>query len=148
MSQFVETLKDVLIEKNMTIKDLSKYLTIPERTLYDIKNYNPTIKTVLKIVYYFSSSLDYFEQKHDIFLCNYIKNYKILFYENLIYQIKKQNLSQTKLCHDINISISCFKRWKHGVLPNYDNLITICNYLDCSIDEILGRKYSFKFEVS
>ena len=55
MSQFVETLKDVLIEKNMTIKDLSKYLTIPERTLYDIKNYNPTIKTALKIVYYFSS---------------------------------------------------------------------------------------------
>lgn len=90
MSQFVETLKDVLIEKNMTIKDLSKYLTIPERTLYDIKNYNPTIKTALKIVYYFSS-------------------------------------------------------W---VLPNNDNLITICNYLDCSIDEILGRKYSFKFEVS
>lgn len=88
MSQFVETLKDVLIEKNMTIKDLSKYLTIPERTLYDIKNYNPTIKTALKIVDYFSSSLDYFEQKHDIFLCNYIKTYKILFHENLIYQKK------------------------------------------------------------
>lgn len=144
MSHFVDTLQDVLLENNMTFKDLSRHLPIPTRTIYDLKKFNPTIQNALLIVDYFSSSLDYFEKRIDIFQCDFNKNYNINFYENLIKELKIQNISQAKLCREIHISQSCFKRWEKGVLPTYENLILITNYLVCSIDQILGRNYIAK----
>lgn len=144
MSYFVESLKDLLLEKGMTLKDLSHELPIPERTLYDCKKFNPTIKNALIIVDYFFSSLDYFERRHNYQVCVFDRNYKIKFYENLIVELQKQKLSQAKLCRETHISESCFKRWKRGVLPTYENLVLISNYLECSIDNLLGRKYEIK----
>lgn len=144
MSHFVDTLQDVLLENNMTLKDLSRHLSIPTRTIYDLKNFNPTIQNALLIVDYFSSSLDYFEKRINIFQCDFNENYNINFYENLIKELKIQNISQAKLCREIHISQSCFKRWKIGVLPTYENLILITSYLVCSIDQILGRNYMAK----
>ncbi len=141
MSHFVATLKEVLLERKVTLRELSNKTSIPLRTLYDMGKFNPTIPNALKIVDYFSSSLDYFENKNSIFICSYNKLYTVEFYKNLIKELKIKKISQAKLCRDVGISESCFKRWKRGVLPTYENLIAIAIYLDCSIDELIGRNY-------
>ena len=59
----------------------------------------------------------------------------------LLEEMEKQNISISKICKDLNFSYTTLERWAKGILPTYENLIRISNYLDCSIDEILGRFY-------
>lgn len=139
MSYFVETLNEILEDKNISKLELSKLIKIPEGTIYNLKRFNPTIENALLIVDYFSSSLDYFEKKTDKFDYEYNKNYKINFYINLRTIMKEQNITKVKLCDDLGISHSSIERWAKGILPTYANLVAIAEYLDCSIDKLVGR---------
>ena len=139
MIYFVETLKEVLSDKGISLLQFSKDIGMPANTLYNLKLYNPTVDNALKIVDYFSSSLDYFERKCDTFKCAF--EYQSNFYECLRGEMEKQNISISKICKDLNFSYTTLERWAKGILPTYENLIRISNYLDCSIDEILGRFY-------
>lgn len=56
----------------------------------------------------------------------------------------KQKITINKICSDLGFSTTNFERWAKGMLPTYENLIAIVDYLDCSIDEILGRNYIIK----
>ena len=69
MIYFADTLNEILQDKEMSKLSLSKEIGIPMNTLYNMKIYCPTVYTALKIVDYFSSSLDYFERKIDMFEC-------------------------------------------------------------------------------
>ena len=71
------------------------------------------------------------------------KKYKIHqtnFYEIIVTMLKNANLSQRKLCKDLNISKSNFGRWKNGTVPNFSTIIEISKYLNCNIDDILERE--------
>ena len=139
MVYFVETLNEILDDNLISVLKFSKLVDIPANTLYNLKKYKPTIENALKIVDYFSSSLDYFERKTDTFKCAF--EYKSDFYTCLRSEMRRQNITVVKICKDLNFSTTNFERWSKGMLPTYDNLIRISNYLDCSIDEILGRFY-------
>ena len=125
---FVETLNEILDDNSISLLNFSKLVGIPATTLYNLKKYNPTIENALKIVDYFSSSLDYFERKTDTFKCTF--EYKSNFYTCLRNEMKKQNITIVKICKDLNFSNTNFERWAKGMLPTYDNLIRISNYLD------------------
>ncbi len=139
MSKFAETLNDLLKENGLSILEFSKKINISSDTLYDLKKFNPTIQNALKIVDYFSSSLDYFERKSDVFEYSFNKNYKINFYDNFAKKLKKLNKNFVDFKNDCGISYSSVKRWKKGMLPTYSNLLMVAKYLNCSIDELLGR---------
>lgn len=53
--------------------------------------------------------------------------------------MKIQNIKKISLCKDLGISHSSIDRWSTGILPTYSNLIALAEYLDCSIDKLLGR---------
>ncbi len=139
MLYFVETLNEILEDKNISRAEFSKLINLKPRTIYNLKKYNPTIQNALMIVDYFSSSLDYFEKKTDEFNCSFNKNYKINFYSIMRNIMKAQNITKVKLCEDLGISHSSLDRWATGILPTYSNLIAIADYLDVSIDKLLGR---------
>lgn len=141
MSYFVETLNEVLQEQNLRVCELAKKINIHPRTLSNLNKFNPTIPNALKIVDYFSSSLDYFERKTDVFKCKYKQDYKILFFANLRKEIREQNLTIEAFCKGTGVAKSSFDRWRSGTLPTYGNLLTICQFLDVSIDKLLGREY-------
>ncbi len=136
---FVETLNEILQDKNISKREFAKMINLPIGTIYNLKRYNPTIETALLIVDYFNSSLNYFEKKTDKFVYAYNKTYTIDFYRNLRNIMKEQNITKVKLCSDLGISHSSLDRWATGILPTYANLIAIADYLDCSIDKLLGR---------
>ena len=139
MSNFYDTLNEILDEKGITILNFAKKIKIPPTTLYDLKYYNPTIQNALKIVDYFETSLDYFEKRTDKFEYPYNHNYKINFYTNLDNALKQQGITKVKFTNDLGFSISNFARWKKGILPTYANLLDMSSYLNYSIDELLGR---------
>lgn len=145
MSNFVDTLKEVLCEKELSRREIAKITELKNsRLIYNLNNYNPKIETALKIVDFLGSSLDYFERKIDYFSCDYNKDYKINFFENLDKARKQQKIKVKTLCEETGIGESTYYDWKNGKLPQYENLITVANYLDCSIDELLGRHYVIK----
>lgn len=60
--------------------------------------------------------------------------------ENRIMAIaKKRNLSKNKLLQNSNLSKSLFDNMKKGQMPSFDKLCAIAEYLDCSMDYIVGR---------
>lgn len=139
MSNFVENLKDLLKDRNLSMLEFAKLINIPFSTIYNLKFYNPSTKNALLIVDYFSSSLDYFENITDKFEYSYNDNYEINFYKNLRENMKLQNKTKIQLCYDLGISHSTLDRWRNGTLPSYTSLLSVAKYLGCSIDALLGR---------
>ena len=58
------------------------------------------------------------------------------FYELCI----SKNTKPNSVAKDIGISSGVVTKWKNGTtIPNGETLIKIADYLDCSIDYLLGR---------
>ena len=59
---------------------------------------------------------------------------------NLFIRMKNLNLTVSKLSEATGISTGNIGDWKYGrSKPGADSLIALADYLDCSIDYILGR---------
>ena len=52
---------------------------------------------------------------------------------------KKMGLSKNKLLLNTNLNKSVFDNMKKGHIPSVDKIHTLADYLDCSVDYLLGR---------
>lgn len=60
--------------------------------------------------------------------------------DNLFKRIKKQGLTAKKVSEDTGISTGNISDWKSGrSVPSAQKLDILANYLDCSVDYLLGR---------
>lgn len=63
-----------------------------------------------------------------------------LFWERFYNMCVKNGTKPNPVAKEINISSGIVTRWKiEGTLPNGETLIKIANYLNCSVDYLLGR---------
>ncbi len=63
------------------------------------------------------------------------------FAENLKILRKENNLDQQSFAKILNISSKTISHWETGYTePSINQLITIANYFDISIDELVDRK--------
>lgn len=64
----------------------------------------------------------------------------MVFLETVLAIINKKNISKNKMLTDLNLSKSSFIDWHNrGTIPGGETLIKIADYLDCSVDYLLGR---------
>lgn len=139
MSNFSELLLDIMDEKGKSIKDLEESKIIGKNTFYIFSKTYPSLNTIIKIANFLNVSIDYLLDKSTE---NKFKPYKLEqnnFYNTLSIILKKNNISQTKLCSDLQISRTNFSRWKNGTQPSLEKLILISTYLNCSIDDLLEQ---------
>lgn len=61
------------------------------------------------------------------------------FYERLNALCKQNNTSVSVLLKVLNLSTGNTGSWKKGILPKGETLIQIADYLDISVDYLLGR---------
>ena len=128
---------DALKEKNISILELEQNGVLGKNTFYDFCNYAPSLENAIKIANYLEMSLDYILNLKDI---NLYKKYNYPpqnFYTNLISIMKKQNITQYKLCGDLKISRANFSRWKNGAVPKLSTLILLTKYLVYFLDDLL-----------
>ena len=60
--------------------------------------------------------------------------------DNLFIRIKKLNINAKKVSIDTGISTGNLSDWKKGrCLPSAEKLELLADYLDCSVDYLLGR---------
>lgn len=66
--------------------------------------------------------------------------YNLQILEDRIMSIaKKQGLSKNKLLINVKLNKSVFDNMKKGQVPSVDKIHIIADYLDCSVDYLLGR---------
>ena len=63
-----------------------------------------------------------------------------MFTEKFVELLQEKNITSYKIAKDSGISQGLMCDYKNGVkLPGLHNLIKIADYLDCSVDYLLGR---------
>ena len=51
----------------------------------------------------------------------------------------KKNITLTEMVKELELSTSMPTNWKKGLIPNGETLVKLADYLDVSIDTLLGR---------
>lgn len=59
--------------------------------------------------------------------------------ERIVSIAKKMGLSKNKLLINTGLNKSVFDNMKKGQVPSVDKIHIIADYLDCSVDYLLGR---------
>ncbi|MCI8388122.1 MAG: helix-turn-helix transcriptional regulator [Clostridiales bacterium] len=63
-----------------------------------------------------------------------------LFWERFYNMCSEKGIKPNPVAKQINISSGILTKWKvYGTLPNGETLIKIADYLNCSVDYLLGR---------
>ncbi len=139
MSIFGENLQEIMNSRKLSGNELSKIAGVSQMAVSRLNRSEPTFKTAIKIADALHLSLDYLAGKE--VEPNFIppKEWEINFYDNLVSFLETQNIPKRHLCYALNYSTACFTLWKNGALPLFSTLIEISNYLDCSIDKLIGR---------
>jgi len=139
MNKFQERLQELLEDKHLSRLQLANNLNISSTTIngYFNKDYYPRIDIAIEISKYFNCSLDYLfgfsDDEKDISLNDntFIDNFTTLF------RSKKMSISKTM--RELKMSEYNYYRWMNGQLPKTNNLISIVEYFDSSIDWLLGN---------
>ena len=138
--KFTEIFTDLCEDKNQI--NLAKEIGINQSQISRyLQGTIPTISSVVKICDYFDCSIDYISglnEKKKYSLSQNGYNNKI-FYEHYKNALNKNNLTHYQLAKKNIVCETSLRLWKTGRLPNFEVLYNIANYLNVSIDYLLGR---------
>lgn len=71
------------------------------------------------------------------FIAIILEGYYMDFINKLTEILKEKNITQYKLCKDLEIGQSTFSSWKKGKSPSVEKIIAIVRYLEISADWLL-----------
>jgi len=62
-----------------------------------------------------------------------------MFWEKMTEMCRRRHCRPNTVAKAVGLSSATATKWKKGSMPNGDALIKIADYLDCSVDYLLGR---------
>lgn len=140
MTNFQERLTELLQDNNLTKQQFAKNINKRLSTIneYFLNDYYPQVELAITIAKYFNVSLDYLfglsDKKENT--NNNIKS----FFENFDTLVKNNKKSILNTMLDMNFKEANYYRWKLGLIPKTNNLLTIAKYFDVSLDYLIGNK--------
>ena len=96
------------------------------------------LSNCLKLVNYFNCSLDFLTGRSDITIDFVPKNCPPL-YNHIRQLMQKKGISRNEINHKTTIKSSHFVDWNKGRDPHIVSLIELADYLDVTLDELVGR---------
>ena len=66
------------------------------------------------------------------------------FYDRIKYCCEQKEITLSEMVKTLELSTGMPTKWKNGLIPNGETLIKIANYLNESIDYLLGREQKNK----
>lgn len=137
---FSERLIELMQENGLNAEKLSKKLGVaptiirrwclPQKDIY--------YSNLLQAANYFNCSLDFLCGRSDIVL-DFVPQECPPFMEWLPTVIKERGKSTYKIFKDTRIKSSYFAKWRKGREPLLSSLGILADYLDCSLDRLVGR---------
>lgn len=139
MENLKSRIDDILSERNLTRIDLANLAGVHRNVIAKLNYASISLSTAIKIANILNISIDFM-----VGLSEDDSKFKptnnINFYNNCKKILEELNISQRKLCRDLNFSTDAFTRWKNGQLPFLSSIISIAKYLNVEIEELIGRK--------
>ncbi len=136
---FAENLKDLLIDKGITLKELANNTGLKLNSLYyNLKNdVPPDAEIAIVLSEYFNCSVNYLLGLDDKINFKQIKTNKS-FIENYEYLLKLNKTNNSRVCKQLNINRNAIYKWRRGKTPRMFNLIEMAKYFNTTIDFLLG----------
>lgn len=139
---FSDTLKDLMSERQITIKILSEQTKIRLSRLYEFINEKrlPSLENAIKIAEYFHCSLDYlFGFSNNYENCKFETVSSIA--ERIRTVIDNCGKSRYAICKQLKIDQSQMLKWYKGKqIPALSSLLKIADLFDYSLDYLTGRE--------
>lgn len=140
LAGFSERLIELMEENGLNAESLSKKIgvapTIIRRWCLPYKD--TYYSNVLKVADYFQCSLDYLCNRSDIVL-DFMPKPCPPFMEWLPTVIKESGKTTYKIFKNTKIKSSYFSLWRKGRDPQLSSLGVLADYLECSLDRLVGR---------
>lgn len=140
LSLFVDTLQELMSEKNIKPADIHKSTKINLSVIYDWlkKSAVPTLKSLLILSEYFQCSVEYLLGRTEHRQCSVLAD-KQTFAERLRLLLNTKKVSIRKLSNDTKTAKSAISYFLNGsVEPLLDNLIKLADYFDVTVDYLIG----------
>jgi transcriptional regulator with XRE-family HTH domain len=141
LSLFVETLQDLMLQKNVKPDDIHRSTNISLNVIYAWlrKSVVPTLNSLIVLADYFECSVDYLcgRTEHNSFSKSVVPS---SFPERLRLLMTERGVPRRKLSAETKISMCGIQRFLSDTgKPLLDNLIRLAVFFDCSVDYLLGR---------
>lgn len=143
MSGFSDKFNELIKDNNTNIEEISKFLGLNNNTkVYAwLKEKNtPRFKTIVKLADFFTCSLDYLLGRTENFKTikpKELPDFNIHFKKVL----KECKSSQYKLLKNDIVSKGHLNSWLNKkIVPSTENIIKLADYLNISIDYLVGRE--------
>ena len=141
LSVFAERLSELIFDSKKNVRDIAKEIGIGKTTVYEYLagRKAPTLSNLIKLADYFGCSTDYLlglEQEQTALAFQVCKPFAERFQEVLQYFA----ISRYRLEQITGIEESALYYWAKGQKqPTVDNVLLVCEKLDCRVDFFIGR---------
>lgn len=140
---FAAALRDLMDDKNVNAELLAKKLNVSPSTVrrWTYAETDIKLSSLLDVVGYFGCSLDYITGNSAEYL-DYTPEECPVFMTWLPTVIKACGKTSYAIFKNTKIKSAHFYQWRNGGEPKLSTLSVLANYLDCSLDYLVGRKQS------
>lgn len=138
---FSERLNDLMAEQEISGEELSKRIGVAPSLVsrWRKSDTDKFLSSILKIADYFKCSLDYLCGREDEFYPFDFINCPP-FYDRLRFVLREKGVTTYALFKNTKVKSSHLVGWKKGSEPKMTTLIAIADFLNCSLDYLVGRE--------
>lgn len=141
LSIFADRLSELIFDKKKKVREVAKDASVGKSTVYEYLSgqKTPTLHNLVKLADYFGCSTDYLlglEEEQNELVFQPCKPFFERFEEVLQYfEITRYRLEKMT-----GIAESLLYYWAKGEkVPTIDNILLVCEKLDCRVDFFIGR---------
>lgn len=141
VNAFKTTLKELMSDNGYNApsfgRDIGVNMFVVRKWLNEVKDVK--LKSLIKIAEFFDCSLEYLCGKSDVLL-TYKPQPLPPFCERIKTVLHNCGKSSYRLLKDTRIAPSQYHCWLHGTIPMLTTLETISDYLNITLDYLVGRQ--------
>ncbi len=139
-TKICERLTELMSERNIDNKTLANAIHVSEESIGRWKNGKGQFKlsNALKLAEYFGCSLDFLTGRSEMPI-DFIPHTCADFYTHFRRILSEKGVSRNRINRDTHIKSSHFADWKKGCDPHIDSLIQLADYMDITLDILVGR---------
>ena len=141
MSKLPIRLKEYMEERGVDQSTLANAIHIERSNVSEFLSgkHTPSFEAFISLLYYFNCSADYLLGLTDIHTEEPLHEVPP-FGLRLRALLKANNVSQAQLIKELPVSSAVPYKWLSGKnFPSIESLIRLAEYLDCSVDYLIGR---------
>ncbi len=142
MDTFSEILKDLIIDKNLSLRSVAKSSGVSASQISKYLNGSiPSVYVAERLANYFNCSLDYLfglsdnknlDSYGEVDISKFVSRYEEL--------LKLCGTTNWKFCKKNNLNEALIRHWRNGDTPSLNSIFIIAQNLGASIDYLVGRK--------